>query len=321
MFEHAKAEIPNDNLLEELSTSCNQAGYDGSLLMQLSPVFLGHDLQLPDANDRHIEIVCSDQDSLNVKYCPNMPVKQLDKEICRVDAILEFTLKSQDGKVEYENGKVTLAIPEQLENYRIDGKSLVDDINRYFEDTDNAIIESLVKNIGEGPKSFVLDLQAEVDSDSFDIISEKAVFDLGYIPELIKKVVGNKDVNALATHIGFFQDRVNHVSPKKGLSVVEKTLEILSNFIKEQGKAWNYYPTVPIASHMYSFKQQYYGGHISQADYEKVENLKKNLYKIKSDLIKRSNNDHNAGPSVTNAQDTSAILNEASISSQAVSRE
>ncbi|MFP3023716.1 MAG: hypothetical protein ACEY3K_12815 [Wolbachia sp.] len=76
MFEHAKAEIPNDNLLEELINSCNQAGYDGSLLMQLSPIFLGHDLQLPDVNDRHIEIVCSDQDSLNIKYCPNMPVKQ-----------------------------------------------------------------------------------------------------------------------------------------------------------------------------------------------------------------------------------------------------
>ncbi|OCA06568.1 ankyrin repeat domain protein [Wolbachia endosymbiont of Trichogramma pretiosum] len=50
-------------------------------------------MRLPNANDRHIEIVCSDQDSLNVKYFSNMPVKQLGKEICRVDAILEFTLK------------------------------------------------------------------------------------------------------------------------------------------------------------------------------------------------------------------------------------
>lgn len=93
MFEHAKGEIPDNNLLEELITSCNQAGYDGSLLMQLSPIFLGQNLRLPNANDRHIEIVCSDQDSLNVKYFSNMPVKQLGKEICRVDAILEFTLK------------------------------------------------------------------------------------------------------------------------------------------------------------------------------------------------------------------------------------
>lgn len=320
MFEHAKAEIPNDNLLEELITSCNQAGYDGSLLMQLSPIFLEHDLQLPDANDRHIEIVCSDQDSLNVKYCPNMPVKQLGKEICRVDAILEFTLKFRDSKVEYENGKVTLAIPEQLENCKAGGKSLLDDINRHFEDADNAIIESLVENIGEGPKSFVLDLPAEVDSDSFDIIPENAVFDLGHIPELIKKAVDDKDVNDLANHIGSFQDHVTHVSPKEGLPVAEKILEIVSGFIEEQGKAWNCHPTVPIASHMYSAKQQYYDGYISQADYEKVANLKEILCKIKSNLIKRSSNDHNAGPSVTNAQDTSAILNETPISSQAVDR-
>uniref|UniRef100_A0A3B0JF35 Uncharacterized protein n=1 Tax=Wolbachia endosymbiont of Aleurodicus floccissimus TaxID=2152762 RepID=A0A3B0JF35_9RICK len=320
MFEHAKAEIPNDNLLEELITSCNQAGYDGSLLMQLSPIFLEHDLQLPNANDRHIEIVCSDQDSLNVKYCPNMPVKQLGKEICRVDAILEFTLKFRDSKVEYENGKVTLAIPEQLENCKAGGKSLLDDINRHFEDADNAIIESLVENIGEGPKSFVLDLPAEVDSDSFDIIPENAVFDLGHIPELIKKAVDDKDVNDLANHIGSFQDHVTHVSPKEGLPVAEKILEIVSGFIEEQGKAWNCHPTVPIASHIYSAKQQYYDGYISQADYEKVANLKEILCKIKSNLIKRSSNDHNAGPSVTNAQDTSAILNETPISSQAVDR-
>ncbi|AZU37400.1 hypothetical protein BBB02_02240 [Wolbachia endosymbiont of Bemisia tabaci] len=321
MFEHAKAEIPNDNLLEELINSCNQAGYDGSLLMQLSPIFLGHDLQLPDANDRHIEIVCSDQDSLNIKYCPNMPVKQLDKEICRVDAILEFTLKSQDGKVEYEDGKVTLTIPEKLKNYKVDGKSLLDDIKMHFEDVDNAIIESLLENIDEGQNSFVVDLSTQVNSDSFDIIPEDTVFDLGHIPELVKKAVDDKDVNALADHIGFFQDHVTHVSSKEGLPVVEKTLEIVSGFTKEQSKPWRCYPTVPIASHIYSVKQQYYDGYISQEGYEKLKKMEETLCKIKSDLIKRSSNDPNEESPVKNAQDTSAILNEAPTSSQAVNQE
>ncbi|CAG9864800.1 unnamed protein product [Phyllotreta striolata] len=319
MFEHAKAEIPNDNLLEELITSCNQAGYDGSLLMQLPPIFLGHDLQLPDANDRHIEIVCSDQDSLNIKYCPNMPVKQLGKEICRVDAILEFTLKFRDSKVEYENGKVTFAIPEQLENYKADGKSLLDEINRHFKDEDNRIIDSLVENIGEGPKSFVVDLPAEVDS--FDVIPENAVFDLGHILELVKKAMDDKDVNALANHIGFVQGHVTHIPPKEGLPVVEKTLEIVSGFTKEQGKAWNCHPTVPIASYIYSAKRQYYDGDISQEDYEKLKKLEETLYEIKSDLIKRSSNDPNEESPVKNAQDTSAILNETPTSSQAVNQE
>lgn len=160
-----------------------------------------------------------------------------------------------------------------------------------------------------------------MDSDSFDIIPENAVFDLGHIPELVKKAVDDKDVNALANHIGFFQGHVTHIPPKEGLPVVEKTLEIVSGFTKEQSKAWRCYPTVPIASHIYSAKQQYYDDYISQADYEKVKNLEKTLCKIKSDLIKRSSNDHNAEPPVTNAQDTSAILNETPTSSQSVNGE
>ncbi|WP_353281483.1 ankyrin repeat domain-containing protein [Wolbachia endosymbiont (group B) of Horisme vitalbata] len=211
MFEHAKAEIPNDNLLEELITSCNQAGYDGSLLMQLSLIFLGHGLQLPDANDRHIEIVCSDQDSLNVKYCPNMPVKQLGKEICRVDAILEFTLKFRDSKVEYENGKVTFAIPEQLENYKADGKSLLDEINRHFEDEDNRITETLEKNMNEGPKSFAAeDLSITESSSDSSEVANKVVTDPGILGNVANVLVGVAEVTAVvATELFWPQDQVN----------------------------------------------------------------------------------------------------------------
>ncbi|WP_250147202.1 MULTISPECIES: ankyrin repeat domain-containing protein [unclassified Wolbachia] len=136
IFKHAKAEVPNDYILEELITSCNQAGYDGSLLMQLSPIFSKHKLILPHANDRKISIVYNSQGSLNVQYCPSMPVRKLDtnREICRVDAILEFTLKFHNGEVEYENGKVTLIIPEELKAGR---ESLLDDINERFTDYDN----------------------------------------------------------------------------------------------------------------------------------------------------------------------------------------
>ncbi|WP_265041807.1 ankyrin repeat domain-containing protein [Wolbachia endosymbiont (group B) of Melanostoma mellinum] len=211
MFEHAKAEIPNDNLLEELITSCNQAGYDGSLLMQLSLIFLGNGLQLPDANDRHIEIVCSDQDSLNVKYCPNMPVKQLGKEICRVDAILEFTLKFRDSKVEYENGKVTFAIPEQLENYKADGKSLLDEINRHFEDEDNRITETLEKNMNEGPKSFAAeDLSITESSSDSSEVANKVVTDPGILGNVANVLVGVAEVTAVvATELFWPQGQVN----------------------------------------------------------------------------------------------------------------
>ncbi|MFP3024052.1 MAG: ankyrin repeat domain-containing protein [Wolbachia sp.] len=136
IFKYAKAEVPNDNILEELITNCNQAGYDGSLLMQLFPIFSKHKLSLPHANDRKISIVYNSQGSLNIQYCPSMPVRELDtnREICRVDAILEFTLKFHNGEVEYENGKVTLIIPEELKAGR---ESLLDDINERFTDYDN----------------------------------------------------------------------------------------------------------------------------------------------------------------------------------------
>ncbi|MFP3032862.1 MAG: ankyrin repeat domain-containing protein [Wolbachia sp.] len=180
MFKHAKAEVPDDHILKELITNCNQAGYDGSLFMQLFPIFFKHTLQLPDANDRKISIICNSQDFLNIQYCPNMPVKELDtnREICRLDAILEFTLKSQNGKVEYEKGKVTLTIPEQLKAYKAGSKSLLGDLNRHFEDADNAVVESLIANIGEGPKSFTVDLPEDSDIDnSFYIIPKSFTFD------------------------------------------------------------------------------------------------------------------------------------------------
>ncbi|MBA8758429.1 ankyrin repeat domain-containing protein [Wolbachia pipientis] len=181
MFKHAKAEVPDDHILKELITNCNQAGYDGSLFMQLFPIFFEHNLQLPDANDRKISIICNSQDSLNIQYCPSMPVKQQDTniEICRLDAILEFTLKSQNGKVEYEEGKVTLTIPEQLKTGR---ENLLDDINKYFKGADNAVVAGS---------------PAEVDSDvdnSFDIIPKSLAFDK--LVDIINKAK-NGDYNDL----------------------------------------------------------------------------------------------------------------------------
>ncbi|GFY65094.1 ankyrin repeat domain protein [Trichonephila inaurata madagascariensis] len=324
MFKHAKAEVPDDSILEELVTNCNQAGYLVFLAIKMHNILIGYKLSLNDSDKKTMYIDYSYENCVRINYTSSMVVRNLndlEKKICELDSSLEFTLQSRDSKVKYEDGKITLTIPEQLEDYKADGKNLLDDIKMRFEDADNAIIESLVENIGKGPKSFVVDLPAEVDSDSFDIVPENAVFDLGHISELVKKAVDDKDVNALSDHICIVQARVTHASPKEGLSVVEKTLEIVSGFIEEQGKAWNCHPTVPIASHIYSAKQQYYDGYISQGDYEKVENLKKTLCKIKSDLIKRSSNDHNAGSPVINAKDTSAILNETPTSSQAVGRE
>ncbi|WGJ62112.1 ankyrin repeat domain-containing protein [Wolbachia endosymbiont of Frankliniella intonsa] len=176
IFEYAKAEIPNDNILEELITNCNQAGYDGSLFTQLYHIFSNHQLTLLSPKDRKISIVCNSQGSLDIQYCTSIAVRELDtnKKICRVDAILEFTLEFRDSKVEYENGKVKFAIPEQLKNYKDDGKSLSGEISRYFKDEDNRIIETLEKNMNEGPRSFAAeDLSiTESSSDSSEVANK-----------------------------------------------------------------------------------------------------------------------------------------------------
>lgn len=245
MFEHAKAEIPNDNLLEELITSCNQAGYDGSLLMQLSPIFSKHKLSLPHANDRKISIVYNSQGSLNIQYCPSMPVRELDtnKEICRVDAILEFTLKFRDSKVEYENGKVTLAIPEQLENYKADGKSLLDEINRHFEDEDNRITETLEKNMNEGPKSFAAeDLSITESSSDSSEVANKVVTDPGILGNVANVLVGVAEVTAVvATELFWPQDQVN-IEPRHNeeeFTIIPKNLTF-DGLIDVINKAKNY---------------------------------------------------------------------------------
>ncbi|WP_264377196.1 MULTISPECIES: ankyrin repeat domain-containing protein [unclassified Wolbachia] len=245
MFKYAKAETPNDNILEELITNCNQAGYDGSLLMQLSPIFSKHKLSLPHANDRKISIVYNSQGSLNIQYCPSMPVRELDtnKEICRVDAILEFTLKFRDSKVEYENGKVTLAIPEQLENYKVDGKSLLDEINRHFEDEDNRITETLEKNMNEGPKSFAAeDLSITESSSDSSEVANKVVTDPGILGNVANVLVGVAEVTAVvATELFWPQDQVN-IEPRHNeeeFTIIPKNLTF-DGLIDVINKAKNY---------------------------------------------------------------------------------
>lgn len=316
MFTHAGAEVPNDSILEELVTNCNQAGYDGSLLLQLFSIFFKYNLQLPDANDRQIEIVCNNQGFLNIKYCPSMPVKQqgANIEICRLDAILEFILKSQNGEVEYEDGKVTFTVPEKLKHYQANGKSLLGDIEEYFADADNAAVEYLEATFSEGPKSFVID-QESLNSDeglSLVIVPESSVSDLGNMVKLVKEAVDNKDVKALSTYVDIVKAGVVYVSPQEGLSLVKKILEIATEFTKEQGKAWNTYPTMPLVQNIYA-TTKYVEGYISSEDYNKAINLKKILNSI---ITRLSNNEKSSGSKTALSKENSNTVNSTEISTQ-----
>lgn len=199
MFKHVEADVPSDNILAELITNCNQAGYECAMHEQIQPILAQYNL-ISKIFERTISIRCDSTEFVSVEYSEVMHVLNFDnpeEKICELNNLLKFTLKSQDGKVEYKDGKVTLAIPEQLKDYKAGSKSLLGDINRHFEDADNAVVESLVANIGEGPKSFVADPPAGVDSDvdnSFDIIPKSLAFD--ELVDIINKAK-NGDYNDL----------------------------------------------------------------------------------------------------------------------------
>ncbi|WP_353277193.1 hypothetical protein [Wolbachia endosymbiont (group B) of Villa cingulata] len=311
MFEHAKAEVPNDHILEELITHCNQAGYEFAMYEQMHSILAKYNL-IPIVSEKTIHICDSNADSVNIEYRKIIRVAELnnpEKEICRSNSSLKFTLKFQSDRVDYENGKVILTIPKQLSNYKANDNSLLDDINKHFKDADNAAVESLIANIGEGPKSFIAD-QEDLNNDkesSLVIIPENPTLDLESAVESVKGAINVKNVDALSDCVDVVRDNVISVSPQKGLKVVEKILEMVGNFTKEQDKAWVTYPTNPIIGVIYSTSQYCYG-YISQEDYKKVKSLEDILRKIQSNLIKGTNNDSNKGLPIINVEDVSLTV-------------
>lgn len=134
LFEYAEAQVPSDPLLEELVTNCNQAGYEGALFTQISLGKYGLMLQNPV---KVINIDCTDINHITVKSDMIMPVVKFDdpeEETCWINSSLEFILESQDGKngVTYKDGKLSLTIPRELRDYKIDGRNLFDIIQEYF---------------------------------------------------------------------------------------------------------------------------------------------------------------------------------------------
>ncbi|WP_265027160.1 TomO hydrophobic C-terminal domain-containing protein [Wolbachia endosymbiont (group A) of Bombylius major] len=320
MFEHAGAEVPNGHILEELITHCNQAGYEFAIYRQIHPILIHYNLVMTIPK-KTISIDCNSADSASVKYSDVIIIKNPDPDQFKQyesASKLEFTLKFQSDRVDYENGKVTLTIPEQLSSYKANSKGLIDDINQNFKDADNTVVESLIANIGDGPKSFIAD-QEDLNNDeesSLVIIPENPTLDLESVVESVKGAINAKNVDSLINCVDVVQDNVISVSPQKGLKVVEKILEMVGNFTKEQGRAWDAYPGMPVIKTIYSASQCYYNGYISQEDYEKVKSLEDILCKIQSDLIERMNNNYNKGSPIINVEDVSLTITNQSVSDE-----
>ncbi|MDX5462409.1 MAG: hypothetical protein O7157_02470 [Wolbachia endosymbiont of Tetragnatha montana] len=137
MFKYAEAEVPSDAILEELVTNCNQAGY-GAGIFNESHAALSSCSLTPHSPKKALNIYCTDHNRIKVKSDMAMPITTFDnpeEKICDLSSSLEFTLESQDGKdgIIYKEGKLSLTIPEELKNYKDNGKSLFDIIKEYFQ--------------------------------------------------------------------------------------------------------------------------------------------------------------------------------------------
>ncbi|KLT21965.1 hypothetical protein wVul_1710 [Wolbachia endosymbiont of Armadillidium vulgare str. wVulC] len=137
MFRYAEAEVPSDAILEELVTNCNQAGYGAGIFNESHAALSSCNLT-PHSPKKALNIYCTDHNCIKVKSDMAMPITTFDnpeEKICDLSSSLEFTLESRDGKdvITYKEGKLSLTIPEELKNYKDNGKSLFDIIKEYFE--------------------------------------------------------------------------------------------------------------------------------------------------------------------------------------------
>ncbi|BEP31909.1 MAG: hypothetical protein WBIAU2_01360 [Wolbachia endosymbiont of Drosophila biauraria] len=138
LFEYAEAEVPNDSILEELITNCNQAAYVGALYGKGGPILhLAETYGLFFHSNHVTHINCSDPSHAAIRIEEKIAVRTFaepEEELCKLDSSLEFTLKSQgDKNVAYEDGKLSLTVPKRLKDYNIGDKNLFDVIKECFQ--------------------------------------------------------------------------------------------------------------------------------------------------------------------------------------------
>ncbi|UIP91898.1 hypothetical protein IYZ83_001430 [Wolbachia pipientis] len=137
MFRYAEAKVPSNAILEELVTNCNQAGYGAGIFNESHAALSSCNLT-PHSPKKALNIYCTDHNRIKVTSDMAMPITTIDnleEKMCDLSSSLEFTLESQDGKnsIIYKEGKLSLTIPEELKDYKDNGKTLFDMIKECFQ--------------------------------------------------------------------------------------------------------------------------------------------------------------------------------------------
>ena|GEM_PF-4742117 len=139
MFQHANATVPNNSIMKELITYYNRSGYMEFFSFQsqaLRPFGL-HVYSFKHLVPSYKERICMDCDDSNyLKFSFNASESVHDNNRNLIHSLqnsVEFKLKCEGENVTYEEGKVSLTIPRELKNYKVDDKNLFDIIVEYFQ--------------------------------------------------------------------------------------------------------------------------------------------------------------------------------------------
>lgn len=153
MFRYAGATVPNDLIIKELAAHYNQSGYVKFLYESYSSIEdwekTGLKLLTNCNGERTFRMDCYDPNRLKFSFSmERIPVADTEieyfghfHELCNLSGSVEFKLKYKDGNVTYEDGKVLLTIPKELEDYKAGDDSLLDKLT----DIINKIVEYLKK--------------------------------------------------------------------------------------------------------------------------------------------------------------------------------
>ncbi|MGL9718210.1 MAG: hypothetical protein ACR5K9_06025 [Wolbachia sp.] len=145
MFKNAGSTVPNDLIIEELITNYNQGGYIGFFSTSICKALSLSGLGQTSPTRRH-NMDCREPDCLRLSVSTEHTniYDTYNSTYIKIPGFYisaEFQLKFKDENVTYEDGKILLTIPKELENYKAGDDKFLDKLT----DIVNKIIEYLKK--------------------------------------------------------------------------------------------------------------------------------------------------------------------------------
>jgi len=146
MFMHADATIPNSSIIEELIDNYYQGGYIFPAAFIMNQTLDSLKLCTMGGGSTNKQYMsCYQPDCLklnfSMKYTNMCDIDMYNEVTCDLSSSVEFKLKCQNENVTYEDGKVLLTIPKELEAYKAGDDSLLDKLT----DIINKLVEYLKK--------------------------------------------------------------------------------------------------------------------------------------------------------------------------------